>query len=166
MLMVGVDTGATGAICMIDFEIKLWRFIDIRKDSEHILHPQVIDEVEEIASYFTVPSENVAIERVWGMPGQSSKTTWSQASIYAQLLLIIREAFGDYTLYTPTAWKKPLGLIAPKGYTTAQKKEITLIAVREWFPWIADDVRLKKHDGRADALCVALHHYKMMTGGY
>ena len=52
----------------------------------------------------------------------------------------------------PQAWKKSAGLIG------ADKDASRTLCIQQ-FPEVANDLRLKKHHGRADAILIALHGY-------
>lgn len=158
--ILGVDTGAKGALALVDFDKQDCRFVDMAKDGDSILTPGVVDEIQTLRE--TAPEALVIVEKVHAFPGQSAKTTWAQACMYSQALFVVREGWGLYSTVAPITWKKRLGLIAPKGSSPTQKKQISLEAARAWWPWV-EGIHLAKHDGRCDALLIAYYH--LLTTG-
>lgn len=154
--VIGIDPGAKGAIAIVDFEAELCRFIDFSKDPLGIISRGVIEDINNIDN--EVP---VFCEKLWSYPNQSSLTTWAQASMYGQTLLVLRDHFNSFELIPPITWKSKLGLKGDSTMTSTQKKRLTLEAARLWWPWV-EGINLAKHDGRADSLMLAYSGSKFL----
>ena len=99
---------------------------------------------------------SACIELVHAMPsdGGSSAFRFGESSGKAKAVL---EALAiPYTRVDPPVWKRHFGLITPKG--AKPDKDAARRLVLELFPELAPSLGKKKHDGRADAVLLALWH--------
>jgi len=150
-VLIACDPGRCGAFCKVDFDEEVVEFIDIQRDDTGVILPSTVDALK---GWYGEAATAVS-EEIWGRGGQASTATFIQGQVYGQCLLLLREGWGTYELVAPITWKSALKLVAPKGSTAAQRKNITLQAARQWFPWAAEHLKLAKHNDRADALCIA-----------
>ncbi len=108
------------------------------------------------------------IERVCAMPsrpGQDGirRSPGTQSSMnfgdsYGQAKAVFAVLGIPYTRAEPQSWKRHFGLIG-KG------KDASLLLARVRFPTMADHLKRKKDDGRAEALLIALWHDTLHNRG-
>ena len=95
------------------------------------------------------PSQVVVIvEKVSAMPGQGVTSMFSFGRNYGQWEGAIAALACETHHVTPQRWKKAMLADAAKGKEAARMKALQL------FPYLAEELRLKKHDGRAEALLI------------
>lgn len=88
----------------------------------------------------------VALERVNAMPGQGSSSTFSLGDSFGCARSAVQAAGFQLVYVTPAQWKKHFKLTTDK--------EMARALAQRMFP--DAPLHLKKHDGRAEALLMAL----------
>lgn len=91
----------------------------------------------------------VGIEKVHSMPGQGVASTFCFGEGYGVWLGILAALGIRHELITPQSWKKSL-----MDGQLKDKDASRLVAMR-LFPEAGNQLQLKKHHGRADALLIA-----------
>ena len=94
------------------------------------------------------PIDRVIVEHMQPIRGIGVKATFHLGFAQGMLEALLTEMGIPYELVRPGRWRKALGLTGTNG------NERRLRAIQMW-PALAEDLRLKKHDGRADALFLA-----------
>lgn len=89
-----------------------------------------------------------AVELVGAMPGQGVSSMFKFGQVYGAALATLATLEIPYELVTPPVWKRAFRLVG------CEKDESRAAALR-LFPQCANDLKLKKHHGRADALLLA-----------
>jgi crossover junction endodeoxyribonuclease RuvC len=89
-----------------------------------------------------------AVELVGAMPGQGVSSMFNFGRSYGAALATLATLEIPYELVTPPVWKRAFRLVG------CEKDESRAVALR-LFPQCANDLKLKKHHGRADALLMA-----------
>ena len=92
------------------------------------------------------------VERVHAMPKQGVSSTFEFGYGYGILHGVLAAQGIKLVLVTPATWKKHCGLIK-KPKDAARSLAITL------HPEVANQLNLKKHGGRADAICISDYAY-------
>ena len=149
-LIIGIDPGLTGALAAIhpagniDFHdtpiLKLGKKNTCNPSAMSALLREYQGSTEGLL---------VGIEKIHSMPGQGVASTFTFGEGYGIWLGILAALAISHELITPQAWKK--------GMMDGQAKDkdgSRLIALR-LFPESAEQLKLKKHHGRADAVLIA-----------
>lgn len=150
MTTVGIDPGLTGAIAVINSKgsITLHDCPTLSIGKKTVYYP-----LGMVTLLKNCQQEDnqvyVAIEKVHSMPGQGVSSTFMFGEGFGLWLGILAALDIPHELITPQAWKK--GMMDGQ---TKDKDASRLVAVR-LFPSAAEQMKLKKHHGRADALLLA-----------
>ena len=148
MLTLGIDPGLTGAVAVLDHDGQPELVADLPVIRDRSL--AWIDGAE----LQTLIRDAVAgrpcravIERVSAMPRQGVASSFTFGVAFGSVLSVVQALHLPLELVTPATWKRALGLTSDKRGS--------LDRARLLFP--TADLRLAKHDGRAEALLLA--HY-------
>lgn len=109
----------------------------------------------ELARLIT-PDSIIAIESVHSMPEQGVSSTFDFGMNFGIWLGIIAALNIPMELVTPQEWKKHYGLIG-------KDKDASRIIALQLFPQMAMELKLKKYNGRAEALLLA-EYLRRKTG--
>jgi hypothetical protein len=96
--------------------------------------------------------KGATVELVHSMPKQGVTSSFSFGSSFGALCQGIASAGLEFTLIPPATWKAIYGLRGGR-----ENKELSRAKASELFPGHANLWKLKKHDGRAEAVLLA--HY-------
>jgi hypothetical protein len=155
-IFIGIDPGVRGACAVL-----------------HPLHgPQVCDfepgvvprpllEAAEDSGHFLGHEAVAVIERVSAMPKQGVSSTFKFGTNFGVWIGRL-EALGiPYVFVAPGKWQKhafndqPRQMHTRNGRKVLNTKAMSLAVARRLYPMLSERLRLKKHDGRADALLIA-----------
>lgn len=159
--VMSVDPGATGAMAFIVYEDG--------QESYDVF--DYTDDLRPLKNLISDYKPNICyIEKVASMPGQGVVSVFSFGRNYGRWEGLLGGEIPFETV-TPKAWQKTLGLIfdkepVPKELDRKSQNRIKavnknkqkvehLIFARKRFP--KAELNLRKHEGRADALLIALH---------
>ncbi len=148
MLYLGIDPGLSGAWGMIDHHGCYWSCGDMHHDTEGILDTERI--WDEMCQARDRLDTKVFIEKVHSMPKQGVSSTFKFGMAFGGALSLARRFKTEVVMVTPQLWKKTLVLNSDK--------QLSLDMAREIFPQAP--LHLKKHNGRAEALLIALYGFK------
>ena len=163
MKIIGIDPGLDGAVCIVNpywvntnpkehiklFDIPTLEVKRGKKKKREYNLAGVVSIIKDTHAPDHPLEWHVAIEKIHSMPGQGVASMFSMGMGYGMWLGII-SAFGlPYTLVTPQAWKK--AMMDGMG----KEKDASRLRAIQIFPQLADQLKLKKHHGRADALLIA-----------
>ncbi|MGL4498487.1 MAG: hypothetical protein ACRCU2_05435 [Planktothrix sp.] len=93
------------------------------------------------------PNSIIIIENVHAMPGQGVTSMFSFGMGYGIWLGIIAALSIPVEFVTPQTWKK--------HYSLGSDKESSRVTALQLFPSQSENLKLKKHHGRAEALLLA-----------
>jgi crossover junction endodeoxyribonuclease RuvC len=148
-LVLGVDPGQGGALAILDSAGAFQCVADLPTISDKSL--TWIDGAQLRATLRNAiggrPCRAI-VERVSSMPKQGVASSFAFGVAFGSILSVLQAMELPLVLVTPAVWKRSLGLTADK--------RASLHRARLLFP--AADLRLAKHDGRAEALLLA-HWY-------
>ncbi|MCT7965024.1 hypothetical protein NG799_01590 [Laspinema sp. D1] len=144
MKFIGIDPGITGAVAIINsskiqlidspiFQIKTKKKPDIAG------YYQILKQYTE--------DSTAIIEEVHAMPGQGGVSGFNFGTAFGIWIGILAALEIPYEFVSPQKWKRQMGV---KG----EKDESRTVAF-QLFPHLADQLNLKKHHNRADALLMA-----------
>ena len=167
MIVVGIDPGITGALAILDTETRLVKFVDTPtvtvksgKKFKNQMDPRAI---VEILSVFTEDTF-ITIEKVNAMPnfrpdpenpGAPVRNSMGVTSAFnfgmgfGMWLGILAAMKLPYQTVHPITWKR--SMMADMG----KEKDASRVKAIQLFPNVYQDLKLKKHHGRADALLIA-----------
>lgn len=151
MIFIGIDPGLRGAIAALHGSDGHLTVLDMPAFANDKGVPSETN-YDMLALLLEPPrSENVTavIEKVHSMPKQGVASTFKFGDNFGALKGILAAHRIPRQLITPGMWKKHFRLSRDKN---ASRKLAT-----ERFPDNADDFRLVKHDGRAEAALLALY---------
>ena len=140
--VMGIDPGATGAVA----------FIPTGDQGDYVVY-DCPEDVKGMASLIRDMSTEHKIsfcilESVHAMPGNGCVSMFKFGGNFGAWRGILDTLEIPYILVTPRMWQK-----IRLGDEVGNTKERSLAKAREQFP--DADLRLKRHDGRADALHLA-----------
>ena len=160
MIYVGIDPGLSGAVAVIneDFVINLYDCPTLKVGKKNEPDTLGMSRILERVA-FTRAGLVVGIERVHSMPDQGVASTFKFGMGFGVWLGILASLKLSHELITPQAWKKVMMSGMPKEKDASRQRALQL------FPASADDLRLKKHHGRADALLIAEYMRRTHGGG-
>ena len=142
---IGIDPGLQGAVAVLP-DLTLFDTPTITVKGRR-LHLPIL--MADFLSQYSGSNCLVAIEKVHSMPKQGVASTFSLGEGFG-LWEGMTAAFDMATeLITANKWKRNM-----LGTNAHEKDYARLIAI-QLFPEIADQLSLKKHHGRADALLLA-----------
>ena len=101
----------------------------------------------------------VFIEKVHAMPKQGVSSSFNFGMGYGAWQGIIAAMQLSVTFVTPQAW----GEVMLQGMAKGDKQAGRLRAL-QLFPYLAEELKLKKNDGRGDALCIGEYGRRTLDG--
>jgi crossover junction endodeoxyribonuclease RuvC len=141
-LFMGIDPGLSGAWALIDSNGRYVSAGDMHNEDGRVLTRHVWAEMVMAVNTNTV---RVAIERVHSMPKQGVATTFAFGAAYGCALALGNMFDEPAALITPNQWKKFYGLDSDKNKSSQLARDM----------WPDAPIKLKKHNGRAEALLIA-----------
>lgn len=97
----------------------------------------------------SVDVDHIYIERQQARPKQGVSSVFKLGYAFGQIVSTVALSMTPYTLVTPVSWKRSLNL--PSDKDAARR------LAQQWYPNVADQLKRKKDEHRAEALLIA--HY-------
>jgi crossover junction endodeoxyribonuclease RuvC len=141
-LFMGIDPGLSGAWAVIDSAGGYVSAGDMHNEDGRVLTRHVWADMVQAVN---INSVKVAVERVHSMPKQGVATTFAFGAAYGCALTLGNMFEDQAVLVTPNRWKKFYGLDSDKNKSSALARDM----------WPTAPIKLKKHNGRAEALLIA-----------
>jgi crossover junction endodeoxyribonuclease RuvC len=94
--------------------------------------------------------EFAILERQWARPTDGGPQAFKVGCNFGALKMLLASNFIPYRQVTPQAWKRYMGLIG-------EGKDASRAAATKALPQDADQWRLAKHEGRAEAALMAVY---------
>jgi crossover junction endodeoxyribonuclease RuvC len=145
-LTIGIDPGLSGALAVLNADGDAETVIDLPIVRD--LKLAWVDGSELQSSILAVLRGRPAralIERVSSMPGQGVASSFQFGVGFGSILSVIQSMHIPLTFVTAAVWKRWYGL--------SKDKHASLHKARLLFPSM--DLKLAKHDGRAESLLIA-----------
>jgi len=98
----------------------------------------------------------VYVEQVGAMPGQGVSSVFAFGKAFGIILGILAALGVPYNLVPPQRWKKALQVPAAKDGSRARASQLLPAHTEKW--------KLVKHDGRAEAVLIALYGHRLENG--
>jgi hypothetical protein len=147
VLVIGADPGQSGAQAILDWRGDLVLVADlpyIRNGRTAFVDSIALQEA--ICGVIGTRPARAIVERVSAMPKQGVASSFAFGTGYGSLLGVLRSMAYPIELAAPSQWKREMGL--------SSDKQASLNMARLRFPQA--DLRLQKHEGRAEALLLAM----------
>ena len=158
MLIIGIDPGIKGAICILKDGVVIDVF-DMpvmpvgKKNKSQVNGSQVYNEILKVIENEGKQDVKVVIEQVSAMPGQGVTSMFNFGQSYGVLKGIFSAMQIPMDFVSPVKWKKHFNLI------NTQKDSSRTKAI-EFFPYISHKLSRKKDANKADAILIASFYYK------
>ena len=160
MLIIGIDPGIKGAICILK-DGKILDVFDMpimpvgKKNKSQVNGSQIYNEIKKVTVNEEKTSIKVVIEQVSAMPGQGVTSMFN----FGQSFGVIKGICSALTLpiyfIRPVKWKKHFNLIG-------SSKDASRTKATELFPNFSNKMAKKKDANKADAILIGryfLDHY-------
>lgn len=149
-MIVGIDPGKNGAI-VIRNAGRITMF-DIPKNDKGEISIIGLAGIFRCISHWSVIEKPVAvIEKVHSLPREGVTSAFNFGYVNGLLIMAANIYCDKVVFVTPMKWKKDLGL-TESGLEYREKKDKARLFAIDLFPQAAKELRLKKHNDRAEAL--------------
>tara|TARA_B100001989_G_scaffold208068_1_gene156922 strand:+ start:192 stop:680 length:489 start_codon:yes stop_codon:yes gene_type:complete len=158
MLIIGIDPGIKGAICILKDGVVINVF-DMpvmpvgKKNKSQVNGSQVYNEILKVIENEGKQDVKVVIEQVSAMPGQGVTSMFNFGQSYGVLKGIFSAMQIPMDFVSPVKWKKYFNLI------NTQKDSSRTKAI-EFFPYISAKLSRKKDANKADAILIASFYHQ------
>lgn len=155
MIIIGIDPGLDGAVYKLDLNDNTYMFFDTPtleiKNGKKKKREYNIALMSGILKKYDYNKDDVKVilEKIHSMPGQGVRSMFSMGEGFGIWKGIITALGYQLHLVTPQAWKKEMMQGMGKEKDASRQKALQL------FPHFTEELKLKKHHGRADALLMA-----------
>ena len=151
MIIIGIDPGVSGAICILtDGKIteiyEMPTMIDGKKNKKQVNGAEVTNIINK--ELVNEKDLNVVIEHVSAMPGQGVTSMFNFGQSFGVLKGICAALKLPVHFIRPVKWKKHFNLINTE-------KDASRTKVIEVFPYISSKISKKKDANKADAILIA-----------
>ena len=147
--IIGIDPGLSGAIAVFNDQFGLIGVRDMPVMAALVGRGRVVDCIELAKLFKAFAGHDVIciIETVSSMPGQgvASMFKFGKAAMAPEAMAHLMGF--KVSMVTPQKWKRAAGLIK-------KPKEASLSKAKELYPEMSELFRLKKHEGRAEAVLI------------
>ena len=157
MLIIGIDPGINGAICLF----KDGKIVDVfempkmavgKKNKSQVNASQIFNEVQKAIEGEDKTKVIAVIEQVSAMPGQGVTSMFNFGQSYGILKGICSAMQLPMFFVRPAKWKKYFNLIN-------SQKDASRTRAIEIFPYFSTELSKKKDSNKADAILIACSVY-------
>ena len=158
MIIIGIDPGIKGAICILK-DGKILDVFDMpimpigKKNKSQVNGSQIYNEIKKATINQEKTNIKVVIEQVSAMPGQGVTSMFNFGQSFGVLKGIFSAMQIPMDFVSPVKWKKYFNLI------NTQKDSSRTKAI-EFFPYISAKLSRKKDANKADAILIASFYYQ------
>ena len=158
MLIIGIDPGINGAICLF----KDGKIVDVfempkmavgKKNKSQVNASQIFNEIQKAVEGEDKTKVIAVIEQVSAMPGQGVTSMFNFGQSFGVLKGIFSAMQIPMDFISHVKWKKHYNLI------NTQKDSSRTKAI-EFFPYISSQLSRKKDANKADAILIASFYYQ------
>jgi crossover junction endodeoxyribonuclease RuvC len=176
VIVVGIDPGLTGGVALLEGDLaRVWdmptKAVKVGGEVRERIDPKQLALLlgDEAFAHLVVPEDGVAfIERANASPHMGVSSAFSYGEGFGIVRGILAHLNVTTQLVTSVKWKREMGLVKPGsrelGRNDARDKQPSLELARKLYPQLADQLRLKKHEGRAEALLIAHYGAEQLEG--
>ena len=153
MIIIGIDPGVSGAICILENKKVIDVFdmptmIDGKKNKKQVNGSQLTNIIKERLN--SNKEVIVVVEHVNAMPGQGVTSMFNFGQSFGVIKGVCAALSLPIYFVRPTKWKKYFNLIKTN-------KDASRTKVIEAYPGISSKLHRKKDSNRADAILIALY---------
>ena len=158
MLIIGIDPGIKGAICILK-DGKILDVFDMpimpvgKKNKSQVNGSQIFNEIND--RILNIPNNEIAvvIEHVSAMPGQGVTSMFNFGQSFGVIKGICAAMRLPLHFVRPVKWKKYYNLIN-------SQKDASRTRAIEIFPNFSSQLSKKKDSNKADAILIASFYYE------
>ena len=158
MLIIGIDPGIKGAICILK-DGKILDVFDMpimpvgKKNKSQVNGSQIYNEIQKAIIDEDKKDIKVVIEQVSAMPGQGVTSMFNFGQSFGVLKGICSAMNLSMYFVRPAKWKKYFNLIN-------SEKDASRTRAIEIFPYFSMNLSKKKDANKADAMLIASYFYE------
>ena len=158
MLIIGIDPGINGAICLF----KDGKIVDVfempkmavgKKNKSQVNASQIFNEIQKAVEGEDKTKVIAVIEQVSAMPGQGVTSMFNFGQSFGILKGICSAMQLPIFFVRPAKWKKYFNLINTE-------KDASRTRAIEIFPYFSSNLSKKKDANKADAILIASFYYE------
>ena len=158
MLIIGIDPGINGAICLF----KDGKIMDVfempkmsvgKKNKSQVNASQIFNEIQKAVEGEDKTKVIAVIEQVSAMPGQGVTSMFNFGQSFGILKGICSAMHLSMHFVRPARWKKYFNLIKCE-------KDASRTKAIEIFPYFSTNLSKKKDANKADAILIASYFYE------
>lgn len=164
MIYLGIDPGMTGGLAVLDAPVRWVNskgefYVDDNNGPPLVFDTPTLatkgkqaydlEAMAKLVQPYQGAEAKAIVENVHSMPKQGVSSSFLFGKGFGIWLGIISAYNIPLILVSPQSWKKTLGVTSDKN-TSLEK-------ARELFPTLAEQLKRKKDDGRAEALLIACY---------
>ena len=161
MLIIGIDPGIKGAICILK-DGEILDVIDMpvmpvgKKNKSQVNSSQIYNEIQKAIINEDKKDIKVVIEQVSAMPGQGVTSMFNFGQSFGILKGICSAMQLSMYFVRPAKWKKYFNLIN-------SEKDASRTKAIEIFPYFSSNLAKKKDSNKADAILIASYYYESLS---
>lgn len=164
---LGIDPGLTGGLGLyIPAKPELSTVVAMPLTKRRELFPgplaTTIKGLTLLADSYGCPSLIVAVEHVASRPRQAGAFNFGLSTGIIHGILAAQGL--AFSTVSPSKWKPAMGLLRKPEETYDQNKDRARRLAIRLFPHLEDDLKLKKDDGKAEALLLAVYFHHSLKG--
>ena len=158
MLIIGIDPGIKGAICILK-DGKILDVFDMpimpvgKKNKSQVNGSQIYNEIQKAIVNEDKKDIKVVIEQVSAMPGQGVTSMFNFGQTFGAIKGVCAALELPIFFVRPTKWKKYYELLN-------SSKDASRTKAIEFFPYISSKLSRKKDANKADAILIASFYYQ------
>lgn len=159
VLILGIDPGLTGAVVVIEIDVNIKqivhvKFIDIplvmKASGKNVLDcAELVQELNDVLQPYVTFEKYAFVENVHSMPRQGVVGAFTFGKTVGILHGVITALHIPLFDITPQKWKKQFSLIK------CEKDDARKYVIKN-YPFLEDQLKLKKHVDKADAFLIAV----------
>ena len=157
-VFMGIDPGLSGACGLVDSAGSFYAVFDMpvlvtSTGRKQVDCAALAQNIRKFQPAF------VLVERVGPRPNEGAASGFSFGMTYGGTLAVLATLGIPHDVVQPAVWKRKAGI--PAG----SDKQASIQTALRLLPTSAASLTLKKHDGRAEALLLALQAWERRRGG-
>ena len=158
MLIIGIDPGISGSICLLEDEIikdvlEIPTMTKRKKNKKQVNGSQIFNEISFRIKTYEKKNIKVVIEQVSAMPGQGVTSMFNFGQSFGILKGICSAMQLPIYFVRPAKWKKYFNLIN-------SEKDASRTRAIEIFPYFSSNLSKKKDSNKADAILIANYFHE------
>jgi len=150
VIVLGIDVGLSGALAVLsdDAPPEVYDLPTIKARSGNRRELSIHQLAPIVFGYKAIDEVRAIVEAQQAMPKQGVSSTFQIGEGYGAIKAMLATLHIPYEVVRPVDWKRWAGLIG-------KDKDASRAVAMQRFPTLTDQLKLKKHHGRADALLLA-----------